>query len=334
MVLSVLAALGVRLRRWVLLEGNRLVVSAGLLVLVYLVLDPMGHWVPDLFGVHFGSPHRVTELLNALLGGIFLLVSIVVTIASLFVTQEQGPLSQQFNRVQEAGELRQDIEDAAGVTVTPTMPDEYLYVLADAIVTKAGRLESAVGEAEADTTEELRQKVDTYLHEMADQTRRLRDDIEADASTLSLVLATLDYDHVLLSNQLRQLRAEHDDTLPAEADETAEQLQQLLRHFAATREYFKTLYFSREFATLSKHLIYVSLPAIVLVSFVLLHASDFPNTHTSTAVVATISLAPFALLSAYVLRVATVATRTRSTGRFRVEDHDGDRVFDLDRPGK
>lgn len=326
MILGSVGTAAARLRRWVLLDGDRLVVTAVLLVGIYVVLDPLGHWLPELTGLHFGSGHRETELLNALLGGIFLLVSIVVTIASLYVTQEQGALRQQFERVEATVELRRDIEEATDVSVTPTAPGEYLFVLVDAISAKADELREV---AENDD-----ENVEKFLHEMATQTEELRDEIRADHSIRSLVLATMGYDNVLLINQLRQFRAEHGGDLPDDAEPIAEELSDLLQHFAATREYFKTLYFSREFAALTKHLIYVSLPTILLVAFVLLHSSDFPDTHTSIAVVSTLALAPFALLSAYVLRVATVASRTRSSGRFHVGHEEPDRVLELDRPSE
>ncbi|GAB3418566.1 hypothetical protein GCM10027435_18790 [Haloparvum alkalitolerans] len=317
------------LQNWVLLEADRLLVTAALLVGVYLVLDPAAHAVPT-GSDGLESGHRVQGLLRSILGGVFLLVSIVVSTSSLFVTQEQGPLGQQLDRIEEVGSLRREIENAAGVTVTPADPTNYLIVLVDAVASKTGELADDVAEADAD----LQANVEEYLREMAEQTYDLESRLEGRDDTVSLVLATLDYDQVLLTNQLRQLRAEHEEVLPPEADETVDDLLALLRHFAATREYFKTLYFSQEFAALSKHLIYVSLPTILLVSFVLLHTGDFPDTHTATTVVTTVSMAPFMLLSAYVLRVATVTLRTRSTGRFAFERDRPDDVLELDGPDR
>ncbi|WP_218055026.1 hypothetical protein, partial [Haloparvum sedimenti] len=57
------------LRNWVLLEADRLLVTAALLVGVYLVLDPAAHAVPTgSDGVESG--HRVEGLLRSILGGV------------------------------------------------------------------------------------------------------------------------------------------------------------------------------------------------------------------------------------------------------------------------
>lgn len=108
--------------------------------------------------------------------------------------------------------------------------------------------------------------------------------------------------------------------MPEAADPVIEEILTLLRYFATTGEYFKTLYFRREFSGLSNGLVAVSLPAIAVVSFVLLHAGQVPQAHWFLVGVTTVALAPFALPSAHVVRAATVARRTRATGQFVLGD--------------
>ena len=71
---------------------------------------------------------------------------------------------------------------------------------------------------------------------------------------------------------------------------------------------------------LSNGLLLVSIPTIGLVAFVLLHLNSFADLHTVATLVTTVALAPFALLSAYVVRVGTIARRTRASWQFVVEE--------------
>ncbi|MFC6974083.1 hypothetical protein ACFQL1_04375 [Halomicroarcula sp. GCM10025709] len=132
----------------------------------------------------------------------------------------------------------------------------------------------------------------------------------------------MEYDYGRMSHDLRQIRTDYDD-IPESARETIETLLDLLEYFATAREYFKTLYFAREFAALSKHLLYVAIPVIVLLAFLLLHLDDLPDTHLLVLSVHTVGYAPFALLAAYVGRVTTVSQRTGAAGQF-VLDHSAD----------
>ncbi|WP_254279141.1 hypothetical protein [Haloarcula marina] len=76
----------------------------------------------------------------------------------------------------------------------------------------------------------------------------------------------------------------------------------------------------REFAALSKGLLFVSIPVIALLAFFLMHLSELPDTHLLVVGGHILGYAPFALLAAYVVRVTTVSQRTGAAGQF-VIDH-------------
>lgn len=285
-------------------------------------LGPVGHALapvgPDTFG-----PAAVRPLLTTLLSGSFLLVSIVVSINSLFVSQEQTPLGRQFDRIRDVGEFRRDIESLIDTPISPAEPARFLRLLTGSILARAQSLDEEVDAAavtieDPDSAAALQSGVESYLDYLAEETREVNAALDDAETTFDLVVATMGYDYSRQANGLRRLRTEHD--LPSEATEHVESVLDLLEYFATAREYFKTLYFGREFADLSNGLLLVSLPTIALVSYVLLHLNAFADLHAVTTLVTTAALAPFALLAAYVVRVGTIAKRTRASGQFVVEE--------------
>ncbi|MFC5367089.1 hypothetical protein [Salinirubrum litoreum] len=310
-----------RVRRWFLLTGDRWYVTAVILLAIFVGLGPVGHALvpvgPDTFG-----PNAVRPLLTTLLSGSFLLVSIVVSINSLFVSQEQTPLGRQFDRIRDVGEFRRDIESLIDTPISPAEPARFLRLLTGSILARAQLIDEdidesvALGDAAARTA--LRSGVDSYVTHLAEETRVVSSALDDADSTFELVVATMDYDYSRQANDLRRLRSGHD--LPEEAEARIQSILDLLQYFATAREYFKTLYFGREFADLSNGLLLVSLPTIALVAFVLLHLNSFGDLHAVATLVTTVALAPFALLAAYVVRVGTIARRTRASGQFVVEE--------------
>ena len=162
--------------------------------------------------------------------------------------------------------------------------------------------------------------VTEFVAEIAEQTERVNSRLEDATTSLDLVLATLSYEYSRLANGLRRFRSQYGEDFTEADRERIERMLALLQHFATAREYFKTLYLSREFAQLSKQLLYLSLPVILMSSFVLLHSSIIPETHDITTVLIILALSPFFLLAAFTVRVATVTIRTRAAGQFVIEE--------------
>ncbi|WP_324758888.1 hypothetical protein [Haloarcula montana] len=308
-----------RTRRWLLLDGRRLVVTATLLVGIGLVLGPIGHTVAGATGDGLTGTHTLSSLLSTQLSGVFLLVSIVVSINSLFISNEQQPLGQQLDRIQEVGAFRRELESTTDKAISPTEPARFLSVLTQTVLTQVQALQDDLADADAD----LQADVTRFLEGVTEQTREVSDRLSAANTPFGIVRATMAYDYGRMSHDLRRIRTDYGDDIPESSHETIETLLDLLEYFATAREYFKTLYFAREFAALSKHLLYVAIPVIVLLAFFLLHLDDLPNTHLLVLSVHTVGYAPFALLAAYVGRVTTVSQRTGAAGQF-VVDHSTD----------
>ncbi|AGN01553.1 hypothetical protein L593_08040 [Salinarchaeum sp. Harcht-Bsk1] len=107
----------------------------------------------------------------------------------------------------------------------------------------------------------------------------------------------------------------------------------LLEQYGPAREHVKTLYFQWALVDLSRAMLYSAVPALVVTIASILTLDNAGSVGGSLFGVAnqswvvllavTVSLAPFALLLSYVLRIATVAKRTLSIGPFVLRDRDG-----------
>jgi hypothetical protein len=304
-----------RVRRWILLDGSRLSVTAALLCGTYLLVGPLGHLLLDAVSEPLGRTETFVPLVTTFLSGDFLLVSIVVSVNSLFTSRQQASLERQADRIQAVGQFRRDVESLVEEPISPAEPARFLQVVTGAILTEAQTLSADVREdadAEAD--------VDAFTARLSRQTEALNDAVDGESGSLELVVATADYDYSRLAAGLRRLRTEYGDVFTDDESDRIERMLALFRHFVSAREYFKTLYLTREFAALSTRLLALTLPVILVASFVLLHDGMIPNGHDVTTVVVVLALSPFFLLAAYTVRVATVATRTRAAGQFVVED--------------
>ncbi len=309
-----------RLRRWVLLEGDRRAVALAALGVIAVFVGPVGHLFTSDVSTALYDNSTVTATVSTLLSGNFLLVSIVVSVSSVFATQEQSPLGQQFGRVQDVVEFRRSLENVIDHDHAPADPARLLRLLVGDILERAQALETSLAGVDVDVRADLQSYVETLSEESGEMNERL-DHTEPD-ETLTLLLATFDYDHDRQINDLRRIRAEHGEALPEAADDTIEEMLRLLQYLAALREYFKTQYLREAFADLSRGLVLLALPSIVVVSFTLLHLNRLPDSELLVGFVYLLSLAPFTLLAAYVVRVAAVSKRTRAAGQFGVDDPD------------
>jgi hypothetical protein len=133
------------------------------------------------------------------------------------------------------------------------------------------------------------------------------------------------------------------DRLEADADdEEIELLSNLidtLKLFATGRAYFQSLYYKREVAQLSSVLLYVSLPVIVFISYLLLalDANIIPAVRIGPLSLLsvfmlfayTVSLAPYVVLTAYVVRIAAITMQTLAAGPFIVRQRDHRNIAEL-----
>lgn len=327
-----------RVKEWFLLTGTRLVVAAVLLFGVFAIL----------IGISFLKPLDIRNLLNettavrtlfsALLSGAILLVSIVVSINSIVFSQEITDIDTQQERISASMEFRRRVEESINSDITPARPAEFLSVVLYTIHNQSQSLESITANS---TNDEFREHVETFTDKVSTDIDQSRDILENERiGAFRVLLAGLHYDYTGQLHAVRRLKQKYADTLADEEQDEIDNLIETLTLFATGREYFKSLYYKEELAQLSSKLLFVSLPVIVFVSYILLTLDaklipevslfGIPSLLVFVSLSYVIALAPYVVLTAYVIRTATITLRTLAEGPFVLSNEDEINPLDLE----
>ncbi|WP_136716315.1 hypothetical protein [Halorientalis salina] len=311
--------------RWLLLEGNRYAVTLALLSITFGNILLVGSiWTLEMQQL-LTETETVQTLLNTLLSGIILLVSIVVSINSIVLSYDITHVGEQEERIESALTFRRDVGQMADIEGAPTNPSAFLTVMAEVIRQRARDLEEVAEGADAEFAKEIQDKVEAT----ATTAEHLEESLEkVGGAEFGVLWLGLEMDYDTLLDRSRLIATTDSASLSENVDEQFEQLRQAFELFATGREYFKTLYYSREISQLSRTLLFISLPAILVTATTILTISarllpevwmlGLPPLLTFVAATFTISLAPFIVLTAYMLRIATVAHRTAAAGPFTI----------------
>ncbi|RKD93935.1 hypothetical protein [Halopiger aswanensis] len=298
------------LLQWLFLYGNRIAFSSALLVGVFVACLL-------LIRVQLITPAEaddITAIAAALIGGMLPFITVVLAINQLILSAEFGTTGAFFERLEATRDYRRTIEDHTGTQPSPAEPSDFLRVLIEAKRRTALGLQNICRGA----PDALRADVEAYV------SMTIPRDAEAIAALDDATFGTFDVISVILHyndpwqlQEVRQLRSTHRHALSAAAENQLDRLEDLLGDIHVARQYFKTVHMQQELADLSKLLLYVGFPTLLGGSFVvvaygnLLALELHPWVYVavvSTTITALFS--PFAVLLAYVLRIATVARRT------------------------
>ena len=324
---------GSSLKLWLLLEANRTVLAGGILGGLFVTFLVLGHADPAPLGMALGSTDPVDTLFQALTTAIITGVTLVVTINQLVLSQELGPLGDQRERMEGALSFRQKVASSLSTDVMPPEPNALLRTLVEAAGDRSDALATAAARCDdpgardriQDYANGVRRNADTVGHQLDG----------AEFGTFDVVSAALDFNYSRKIYEARRLRAEHEETLPDDADAAFEDLLETLSLFGPAREHVKTLYFQWELINLSRALLYTALPALIVSVAMIVFVDDgawVPWTVLGVdgivwlvSAATVVALAPFVLLIAYILRIATVAKRTLAIGPLVLRKTEPDR---------
>jgi hypothetical protein len=313
-----------RAKRWILLRANRLILTGSILFGVFVALLVTNVVWPFEMQSLLTETTAVQTLFNTLLSGTILLVSVVVSINSIVLSQDLTALNTQQNRVEGAMEFQEEVERVTGTDTCPTEPAAYLRLMLETVLESTAEFRELRSERpEGESHDEIH----TYVHFLEGYTELVADEMaDADPGSIQVLIVGLTYDYAGALHATRRLKTEFDETLTDEEREELDRLGEILKLFSVGHEYFKSLFYMREFGKLSKSLLYVALPVIVMISYVLLAVSagqypvaTIPGLSTVTIFMMaaySVALAPYVVLTAFVLRSATIATRSLATGPF------------------
>jgi hypothetical protein len=263
----------------------------------------------------------VQTVLDTFMSGIILLVSIVVSINSIVLSYQISSLSVQRERIEEGLAFRRELAEITTAESGPTNPRSFLHTMTTVIQERAGRVAAEIGSVDAETAE----MITRHLEDVVETTEYLDRSIEeVSEAQFGLLWLGLETDYSGEMDRSRRIATAHAADISEGSKARLEELIDAFELFAMGTEYFKTLYYSHEMSVLSRRLLVVSLPAILLTASTILAINagllpdvwifGLPPLVTFVAAAFTIALSPYVVLTAHMLRLATVSIRTTSVG--------------------
>ncbi|WP_226005580.1 hypothetical protein [Natrinema salinisoli] len=318
-----------RFREWFLIRGNRLGVAAIVSVAVFVIV--VGLY--ELGVVSFTNPNSVTRVASGMIAGTFSLVTLVVSVNQLILSQEFTTANKARDRFDGVVEFRRNVATEAGIPTAPAAPTRVLELIIETIRHDAVTLADIV----SDHDEEVRHRVLQYTNSVEERAEEVSETLDkAGISTFSAVSAAIHYDEAWQLYVATHLRNDYADSLSPAATDQLEELIGSLKLFNVAREQFKTTYLQRELTRFSQLTIYCGVPSILSAILIgLLYANvTGPSINVAVlpyvvSVLIVVVLSPLALLVSYILRTATVTHRTASVGPMIPQKDPDEGPFDV-----
>ncbi|AEH36561.1 hypothetical protein [Halopiger xanaduensis] len=310
-------------KHWLLLNANRWLVTAALALFVFVGLLAVARFSPVSLQALVGARDPIETVFQALVTALITGVTLVITINSLVLSQELGAVEDQRERFSGAMDFREDVESSIDAPISPPEPASFVRAIVAASEERANDFRAAVSDGH---DEEFADRVDDFVDNVTTHADSIRGDLEdAQFGTYDVLKAALDYNYSWKIFRLRRIRNAHADSFTEETHAAYDDLLESLELFGLAREHFKTLYFQWELINLSRAMMYVAVPALVVTMSMILFFE--PNVVRGTALgidafvwivaaAATVAVVPFLLLISFILRIATVAKRTLAIGPF------------------
>ncbi|QLK25226.2 hypothetical protein HYG81_14155 [Natrinema zhouii] len=311
-----------RLKQWLLLDGNRFAIAASIaatfgaasLLLSISGLAPIADAQPLFYAF------------SGLISGNFTLITVVVSINQLLLSQELKSPGELESEIQQTVDYREEVEAVSNRTA-PAEPSGFLRLVVESARRDAQRLGgTTVGSLPADTRDEI----DEIVTELTDEFDRIDGLVEeSDSGIFNTLSTTLETNFAHEIQRLETARRAHGDEIPAKTDDAIDDLLDRLREMDIARQYFKSVYLQVELSRLSRYLFYAGVPAVgtaIAALFVMTVASGPPFGRPVRAVLFPLAIAvgvfPLTLLLSYILRTATVTERTAAITPFTTPEQE------------
>lgn len=309
-------------KMWFLITASRWIVTGVLLLAMFSLVVLFNVVGPTNVQAVLGS-QSVGNVFGSVIIAVVTGVSLILAIAQLVLSEQMGPLGEKRDEMRDQIEFRDSVERRIDDDVSPAAPSAFLRTLIGAVSSQARTLRDVVEDNDTD--------VDTYaLVEYADSLidhgETVGEELENTTfGSFEVILPVLDYNYSWKIVAGRRLQAEYAGSITEEAEEALEELIGSLRFFAPAREYFKMLYFQWEINNIARGVLYASIPSLAIAAYMILafdpnQISGFTltlhNRYLFVGAVYSVSLLPFTVVLAYILRIVTVTQRTLALGPF------------------
>jgi len=304
-----------RVKEWLLVDGDRLFLASLISLTIFLLFLSLN----EVGVISFTNDDSVTRLAGGMIAGTFSLVTLVVSINQLILSQEFASAGDAREQLEGVMNFRADVAEAAGVPASPASPSRLLELLVESNRNHAKSLADAVSDYD-DT--DVRELIIRYANTIEENADRVDETLEhTKFGTFRSVSAAIGYDAAWQLYVARNLHGRYKESLSEEARTELDELIQSLELFVTTREHFKTTYLQKELTRFSQLTIYTGVPAILSAMTIGFVYADLTGPTIGAAylpfvvsALVAIVVLPLALLAAFILRTATVTRRTASVG--------------------
>lgn len=304
-----------RLVKWVLIDANRLYLSAAAVAGVFVLTQAL----LSANVITVGPESTVKTLFGSgVTSGLFTLITVALTINQLISSRVFGSPNTLRARYEGADDLRRSVEEVTGRSPGPVDTVAFISMLGEELERLASTLDERAREPPGSVPSTLPEYVSdlsAYASTVAGVSQRM------EPAAVTSTLAGSDYARFV--SRTDELVSDHGDRLSEEAEGTLDDVGRLLEAVAVTRQYFKTIVIQQELAQLSRLIIFTGLPALLVALYVPLVYRTGPtsvlNPELLPAVVGgaiAVVVAPLVVLLVYVLRIATIMRYTVSVGPF------------------
>lgn len=309
-----------RVKLWLLLGANRVLVTALLAGLFFVAFIVAGTLLYPPLQSEIATTDTIETMFSTMIGAVITGVTLVVTISQLVISQENGPLGDQRQRMSDAMDFRTYAKDMIGETI-PADPSAFLRTLIDVTQSRANELNESIA---ASSHNDLQEEMEEFNESVTGNAETVKEQLDgAQFGTFDVLSAALNFNYGWKIFQVERMNDEYADSLTDEQRELFTELKTSLSMFGPAREHIKTLYFEWALINLSQLILYAALPALFVAGSMLAFVGSGTFTGVTFGVsdillvvgaAFTVTLIPFILLLVYILRVATIAKRTLAIG--------------------
>ncbi|MFB6109550.1 MAG: hypothetical protein ABEJ60_01575, partial [Halodesulfurarchaeum sp.] len=178
---------------WFLLIADRSFVAACLVGSIFLTLIVVGQFHPVPTPQLFGNEDPLETLFQGLVGSIITGVTLVLTLSQLVLSQEQGPVGDQRERMRGAMEFRSDVEELIEESVSPAQPSAFLRSLVKLTKRRAEGVKEAIEDID---DAELNEQVELFIENVRENADTVRNNLEGSQfGEFDVVFSALNYNY-------------------------------------------------------------------------------------------------------------------------------------------
>ncbi len=310
-----------RLKLWLLLGANRLLITGVVILVIFFVFVLAVTALSPPFVEQLESKDVIESMFGTMITVVVTGTTLVVTIGQLVLTQENGPLGDQRDRMNNSMEVRAFLEELIGKPPSPD-PSAFLSDILGVTIQRSEALRTAVREANKTARNDggETREIESLTQSVIENAETVREQLEdTQFGSFDVLFAALNFNYSWKIAQTERIEHEYEERLTEDEHDALEELQTVLSVFAPAREHIKTLYFQWALIDLSRQILYAAIPAVIVAGVMLagIDVGSFPGSTAGIDHVVlvvggafAVTLIPFVLFVSYVLRILTIAKRT------------------------